>query len=89
MFLASTLARCLEGAVLVLALSGCAFGGMNFGVSLPVGRNAGMGVNVGTDGRIGTSLGVGVGGGSVSVGTSARLPPASPPPAEASTPKDR
>jgi hypothetical protein len=85
----STLARGLGGTALVLALSGCASGGVNFGVSLPIGRNAGVGVNVGTDGRIGTSVGVGVGGGSVSVGTSGKLPPASPAPTESTTPKDR
>jgi hypothetical protein len=84
-----TLTRCLGSLTLLLALGGCAFGGLNFGVSLPIGRNAGVGVNVGTDGRIGTSVGVGVGGGSVSVGTSAKLPPASPKSADTTDPKDR
>ena len=67
------IARCLLAAAAASALSGCAFGGVNLGFSLPIGRNAGVGVSVGSDGRIGTSIGVGVGGGSVSVGTSGQL----------------
>ena len=61
------------------ALAGCAFGGVNLGISLPIGRSAGVGVGVGSDGRVHTRVGVGVGGGSVSVGTSGQLPaPVSP-----------
>ena len=72
-------AQGLLASAMLTALTGCASGGVNFGVSLPIGRSAGVGVSVGSDGRIGTSVGVGVGGGSVSVGTSGQLPaPASP-----------
>ncbi len=59
--------------LLAAGLSGCA-NGVNLGVSLPIGRHVGVGVSVGSDGRIGTGVGVSVGGGSVSVGTSGRLP---------------
>ncbi|MDM7950450.1 hypothetical protein [Hydrogenophaga sp.] len=78
----SMIARCLLPVAAVSVLSGCAFGGVNLGFSLPIGRNAGVGVSVGSDGRIGTSIGVGVGGGSVSVGTSGQLPPPAPSSAE-------
>ncbi len=72
-------ARGLLALTLFTALAGCAFGGVNLGFSLPIGRNAGVGVSVGGDGRVGTSVGVGVGAGSVSVGTSGQLPaPISP-----------
>jgi hypothetical protein len=72
-------ARGLLASALLTALAGCASGGVNLGFSLPIGRSAGLGVSVGSDGRIGTSVGVGAGGGSVSVGTSGRLPaPAKP-----------
>ncbi|WP_372657455.1 hypothetical protein [Hydrogenophaga sp.] len=74
------LSRLLVRAALVsglCVLTACA-GGVNLGFSLPIGRHMGVGVNVGSDGRIGTGVGVGVGGGSVSVGTSGRLPAAPP-----------
>jgi hypothetical protein len=67
--------RAVLSVVMVGTLAGCA--SVNLGFSLPIGRSAGVGVSVGSDGRIGTSVGVGVGGGSVSVGTSGRLPPPS------------
>lgn len=84
----ASLRRLLTLLALTQVLSGCAFGGVNLGLSLPIGRNAGVGVNVGSDGRIGTSVGVGVGGGSVSVGTSAKLPPAAKAADEAAGAKD-
>jgi hypothetical protein len=60
----------------VVCLTACASSGAHFGVSLPVGRYGGIGVGIGTDGRVSGNVGVGVGGGSVSVGTSGQLPPA-------------
>ena len=58
-----------------LLFTGCAFG-PTIGFSLPIGGFGSIGVNIGADGRVGGSLGVGIGGGAVSVGTSVQLPPA-------------
>jgi hypothetical protein len=59
-------------------VSGCANIGTSIGLSLPVGNIGGVGVSIGSDGRIGGSVGVGAGGGSVSVGTSGQLPAKKP-----------
>lgn len=59
-------------ALLCAALAAC--GSMNVGFSIPVGPHTGVGVSVGTDGRIGVGVGVSAGGGTVSVGTSGQLP---------------
>ena len=56
-------------------LSSCAFG-PTIGFSIPIGGFGSVGVSVGADGRVGGSLGVGIGGGAVRVGTSLPLPPA-------------
>ena len=61
---------------LFAALTGCAGMGTSVGISLPVGKYGGVGVSVGSGGTVSGSVGVGVGGGSVSVGTSGRLPQA-------------
>lgn len=58
--------------LLAVVLTGC--GSLNLGVSLPIGRHTGVGVSVGGDGRIGVGVGVSAGGGTVSVGTSGKLP---------------
>lgn len=81
-------ARVLLASAFLTALSGCAVGGVNLGLSLPVGRSGGIGVNVGSDGRVGASVGIGVGGGSVSVGTSGQLPAPTHPKPQQKT-KDR
>lgn len=44
------------------------------GVSFPIGGLGSIGVSVGADGRVGGTVGVGVGGASVNVGTSGQLP---------------
>lgn len=55
-----------------LVLSGC--GSLNLGVSVPIGPHTGIGVSVGSDGRVGVGVGVSVGAGQVGVGTSGQLP---------------
>lgn len=55
-----------------LVLPGC--GAMQVGFTIPVGPHTGVGVSVGSDGRIGVGVGVSAGGGTVSVGTSGQLP---------------
>lgn len=67
--------RLCGGRLLLLAalgLAGC--GSLNVGFSIPVGPHTGVGVSVGSDGRIGVGVGVSAGGGTVSVGTSGQLP---------------
>ena len=56
-------------------LSSCAFS-PTIGFSIPIGGFGSVGVSVGANGRVGGSLGVGIGGGFVKVGTSVQLPPA-------------
>ena len=68
-------------AVLAAALSGCS--GMSIGIGLPIGGFGGVGgvgVSVGSDGRVGGNVTVGSGGVVVGVGGTARLPPKSPDP---------
>jgi hypothetical protein len=55
-------------------LTGCAGFTPSLGISFPIGGLGSVGVSVGADGRVGGSVGVGVGGASVSVGTSGQLP---------------
>ena len=59
-----------------LAMFGCAHGG-GIGISLPIGPFGS--VNLNSDGRVGGSIGIGVGGASISVGTSSKLLPAKAP----------
>jgi hypothetical protein len=66
--------RFLPLLLLCSLLTACASGGVNVGVSVPIGRMGGVGVSVGSGGTVGVGVGVGVGGGSVSVGTSGQLP---------------
>ncbi len=61
-----------------LAMLGCAHGG-GIGISLPIGPFGSVGVNLNSDGRVGGSIGIGVGGASISVGTSSKLLPAKAP----------
>lgn len=68
--------RLSAGLVSVFLLAACASGGVNLGLSLPIGPHVGVGVVLGSDGRVGASMGVGAGAASVSVGTSGRLPQA-------------
>jgi hypothetical protein len=60
------------------ALAGCANVGGGIGISIPVGPFGSLGVNLGSDGRVGGSVGVGYGPASVQIGTSTRLPTATP-----------
>ena len=53
--------------------------GAGIGLSIPIGPFGSLGVNVGSDGRVGGSVGVGYGGASVNVGTSTQLPAAKAP----------
>lgn len=55
-------------------LAGCTGFSPSVGVSFPIGGLGSIGVSVGADGRIGGTVGVGVGGASVNVGTSGQLP---------------
>ena len=59
--------------------SGCANMSTGVGISFPIGGLGSIGVSVGSDGRIGGSVGVGVGPATVSVGTSGQLPSAGQP----------
>jgi hypothetical protein len=56
-------------------LTACAGINTSIGVSVPLGRMGGVGVSVGSDGTVSGSVGVGTGGGTVSVGASGQLPP--------------
>jgi len=60
---------CLLPALLLTACSS-----VNFGLSVPVGPHTGVGISVGTDGRVGVGVGVSVGVGSVGVSSSGQLP---------------
>ena len=53
-------------------LSGCA--GIHIGVGLPIGHIGGVGISIGSDGRVSAGVGVGSGGVTVGVGGSAQLP---------------
>ncbi len=64
---------CLAGALVFFA-SGCANMSTGVGVSFPIGPFGSIGVGVGSDGRVGAAVGVGVGPATVSVGTSGTLP---------------
>lgn len=56
----------------VALLAGCT--GIQIGLGLPIGHIGGVGVTLGSDGRVGGSVGVGSGGVSAGVGGSAQLP---------------
>jgi hypothetical protein len=55
-------------------LAACANVGTSVGISVPIGRAGGVGVSIGSGGTVSGSVGVGTGGGSVSVGASGQLP---------------
>lgn len=67
----------ITSASMVLGLAflatGCANMSTGVGISFPLGPFGSIGVGVGSDGRVGASLGVGVGPATVSVGTSGTL----------------
>jgi hypothetical protein len=81
----NTGARCLKAGFIVALmgavtlLTACAGINTSIGVSVPIGRMGGVGVSVGSGGTVSGSVGVGTGGGAVSVGASGQLPP---PPAD-------
>jgi hypothetical protein len=58
----------------VFLLVGCTGLSPSVGISFPIGGMGSVGVRVGADGRVGGTVGVGVGGASVNVGTSGQLP---------------
>lgn len=73
-------------AVVGLAVAAAAFAGcanFSIGLGLPIGGIGGVGVSVGSDGRVGGTVGVGTGPVSVGVGGSAQLPPPAEPAASA------
>jgi hypothetical protein len=72
------------GAVLMLTMlcTACAGVGTTIGISLPVGNMGAIGVSVGSGGTVSGTVGVGVGGGAVSVGASGQLPKKAEPEAE-------
>jgi hypothetical protein len=68
---------CLKISALATALSlltACAGVGTSVGISVPIGRAGGVGVSIGSGGQVSGTVGVGAGGGSVSVGASGQLP---------------
>ncbi len=75
--------RLLACSSVLALLGGCA--GIHIGVGLPIGRIGGVGVSVGSDGRVSGSVGVGSGGVSVGVGGSAQLPRSATPAASAAS----
>jgi hypothetical protein len=79
----SKLARSLVGVAGAAGLVGCA--GVQIGIGLPIGHIGGVGVSVGSDGRVSGSVGVGSGGVSVGVGGSAQLPRSASPAASAAS----
>ena len=66
---------CALVAALSASLAGCS--GIHIGIGLPIGGFGGVGVSVGSDGRIGGSVSAGRGGVAVGVGGTAQLPPKS------------
>ena len=68
-------------AAAVATLAGCA--NFSVGLGLPIGGLGGVGVSVGSDGRVGGTVGVGTGPVSVDVGGSTQLPPPAEPAASA------
>ena len=64
---------------LIAMLGACAGVGTSVGISVPIGRAGGVGVSIGSGGTVSGSVGVGAGGGSVSVGASGQLPKKSEP----------
>lgn len=77
----SRLGRIAAPLALALTFTGCT--GISIGIGLPIGGIGGVGVSVGSDGRVSGSVGVGTGGVSVGVGGSAQLPKSSEPAASA------
>ncbi len=69
--------RAITSAAMALGLavlaSGCANMSTGIGISVPIGPFGSVGVSMGSDGRVGASVGVGVGPATVSVGTSGTL----------------
>jgi hypothetical protein len=59
-------------------LTACAGVGTSVGISVPIGRAGGVGVSIGSGGQVSGTVGVGAGGGSVSVGASGQLPKSEP-----------
>jgi hypothetical protein len=62
------------GLFITFLLAGCTGFSPSVGISFPIGGMGAVGVSVGADGRVGGSVGVGVGAATVSVGTSGQLP---------------
>lgn len=59
---------------------------ISVGVGLPIGRIGGMGVSVGSDGRVGATVGVGTGGATVGASGTTQIPKS--PETIASAPKE-
>jgi hypothetical protein len=59
-------------------ITGCSNMSTGVGISFPIGPFGSIGVGVDSNGRVGGSVGVGVGPATVSVGTSGQLPPSAP-----------
>ena len=73
----------LLGGALVVLLAGCS--GIHIGIGLPIGHIGGVGVSLGSDGRVSGSVGVGSGGVSVGVGGSTQMPRSAAPAASAAS----
>jgi hypothetical protein len=80
------------GLLSAFLLTACTGLSPSVGISFPIGGMGSVGVSVGADGRVGGAVGVGMGGASVSVGTSGQLPSGSKtevPAAKADVPADK
>ena len=58
----------------LFSLQACANMSTSVGIGFPIGGLGSIGVSVGSDGRVGGTVGVGVGGATVGIGTSGQLP---------------
>jgi hypothetical protein len=71
--------KCWAVALITLFFAtGCSNMSTGVGISFPIGPFGSIGVGVDSNGRVGGSVGVGVGPATVSVGTSGQLPPSAP-----------
>jgi hypothetical protein len=72
-----SLFTCASAIFCLFFITGCSHMTTGIGISFPLGPFGSIGVGVNSDGRLGASVGVGVGPAVVSVGTSGQLPSSS------------
>jgi hypothetical protein len=77
--IAASAIKCWAAALTTLVfVTGCSNMSTSVGISFPIGPFGSIGVGVDSNGRVGGSVGVGVGPATVSVGTSGQLPASAP-----------